>query len=314
MSGRAKKNFYRIFTLLFAVAAIAGAVLLAIFYVPGAKYGWREYDVASAFVLCVALRVPAAVHELGHLLFGKCAGMKCASVTLCYLRFDADGVHFAGNSYAGAVAAFPKNGRRVRAKLIAFTLGGIAINLALGGGLLALCLALPYHPALFFCGLLSVFLLFEGIAALLPADLPEGKTDGAVLLGLLKGAPEEEILLRVTAAQGILYCGDFTEIKKELLFEAPVVREDLPAFGALRILRAQYLLAEWEEDGAKAILERLCGSSETDRETLKSAARYLDYFRGAFRAEKSGFAGIDHLEGALAAAQEKKFSAADTAE
>ncbi len=314
MSGHTKQNLYYAFSLLFGAAALAGVILLAVFYVPAGGYTWREWLVEAVFLVCIALRIPAAIHEIGHLLLGLLCGMKCTSVTLCYLNFSADGVHIAGNDHAGAITAFPRKPRHVRGKLLMFTLGGSLLNLLLGGALLALCLALPYHPACFFAGLLAPFLLYEGISALMPCDLPAGKTDGAVFLGLMKKRPEEETLLRVIAAQGMLYLGTFSELKKELLFGAPVVREDLPAGGALKLLQAQYFLAAKEEGTAEEILSRLVSSEDTAPEIKETAVRYQKYFCGGFSAERSGFYGIDRLEKELVEAQRKKFSAAGATE
>ena len=165
--------------------------------------------------------------------------------------------------------------------MIVFALGGGVFNLIIGGALLALYLCLPYHSGLLFCGLLSLFLLYEGIRALVPCELVAGKTDGGVLLGLMKKAPEEEVMLRVLEAQGILYRNSFAQIKKELLFETPVVREDFPAFAALLLLRLQYLL--YHREDAQAVLERLETLSEYFSEGERAELRY---YKAVMRGKK----------------------------
>lgn len=300
MSGKTKRILYRIADLtLFALAAVAMIAILLM--QTGRDFGVGEGAAGIVTFLCIVLQIPAAIHELGHLIFGWFAGMKCASVTLSYLRFGGGRVRFVYPSYAGSAAMYPKNGNDVSAKAIAFTVGGAVTGFLAGGVLLALFLALPYHPALLFCGLFAPFLFYESLRALIPAELPAGKTDGAVLMGLIKKSPEEDVMLRVLAAQGILYRGTFSDIPKELLFEAPVVREDLPAFLSLLMLRMQDLLSASEEEGAEEIFHRLYGLGEyLSEEEAREAERYGKYFTGAFERKPSPLHGVNVLEEALA--------------
>lgn len=300
MSGKTKRILFRSADLILLVAAYAFVAWIA----ASVFVGYRGWDAVFAFfgvLLCVALRIPAAVHELGHLLFGLFAGMKCEAVTLSYLRIGGGKVRLVNPAYAGAVEAFPKSGEHVREKFLCMTVGGAAFNVLAGGALLAPYLLIPFHPALFFCGMLAPLMFYEGISALLPAELPAGKTDGAVLAGLLKNAPEEDVLIRVMTAQGILYRGDFSMIGEELLSGAPVVREDLPAYHALLMLRMQALLAAGNQEGAAAVLGRLGKLTEyLSAEAKDDLARYGAYFEGNFTAKESKLAGVTRLEEGLA--------------
>ncbi len=300
MSGKTKRILYRIADLtLYALAAVSMvAILLA---QRGRNFGAGDWAAGIVIFLCIGLQIPAAIHELGHLLFGWFAGMKCASVTLCYLRFEGGRVRFALPSYAGSAAMYPKNGNAIRAKAIAFTVGGAVTGFLVGGVLFALFFALPYHPALLFCGLFAPFLFYESLRAMIPAELPAGKTDGAVFWGLIKKAPEEEVMVRVLTAQGILYRGTFSDIPKALLFETPVVREDLPAFLSLLMLRMQHLLFAADEEGAEEILHRLNGLGEyLSEEEAREAERYEKYFTGEFQSKPSPLHGVNALEERLA--------------
>ena len=291
MSGRTKRILYHIADgMLYLVFGI-GMLLISVFLPPLEEFPRGDAELWQ-YPLAVALSavgLPVLLHECGHLLSGALAGMKLA-------RF---GFHpFTRGPVAGETAMYPKNGKHVRGKFFALTLGGAAVNVALGIALFLLWLLLPARPA--GCGALSGFLFYEGARALLPAELSAGKTDGAVLSGLLKRRPEEEVTLRVLTAQGILYKGTFSDIKKELLFGAPVVREDLPAYHALLLLQAQYLLSAGEEEGAQEKLSRLLACEGLTDEEEEEGSRYLGYFGGTFTAEKSPLYGVNALEEALA--------------
>lgn len=281
MSGRTKRKLYFVFDLLLWACAIAGAAVILLTTPKEAPDTW---DMIACFglVICVLLRIPVLVHELGHLVFGLLAGMKPISFAVSFVRFSGDGVKFIGwSKTAGATEMIPRSGNAVRARMTVFALGGGVFNLLVGGALLALYLCLPYHSGLLFCGLFSLFSLYEGIRALVPCELAAGKTDGGVLLGLIKNSPEEEIMLRVLEAQGILYRNSFAQIKRQLLFEIPVVREDLPAFAALLLLRLQYLLYHGED--AQAVMSRF----ETLSEYFSDAERAeLGFYRAVMRGEK----------------------------
>lgn len=290
MSGRTKRILYTVLDWALWLAALGGAA--AMFATVPPSFGVAEYLAGGfALVAAVVLQIPALVHELGHVIFGLSAGMKLVSV-----RFSPF-----GGSTAGATEMFPKNGKHIRAKALCFTLGGGLFDLLFGGALLALFLCLPYHAALLFCGMCALFFLAEGIRAFLPAELAAGKTDGAVAYGILAGKSEEDILLRVMEAQGILYRGTFAEIPRGLLFDTPTVREDLPAFHALLLLRVQFELFNGRAEEARGVLKRLSSlSEELSAEAEEERARYEGFFAGEFMpSEKNPFRGIRELEEAL---------------
>ncbi len=272
MSGNSKRILYTIVSTALWFASIAGVVLLVLFTVPR-PIGTADQIVVNALIVAILLRIPAVVHEFGHLLFGWIAGMKFVGVTLSYFRIGWGKFRIVNPNYAGSTEMFPKKRGHVRAKTILFTIGGSVLCLALGGAFLGLYLGLPYHACLLFCGMLGIMLLYEGLIALFPVELPAGKTDGAVLLGLCRHAPEEEVMLRVLAAQAVLSRGNYRDIERELLFSAPIVREDLPAYHALLLLQVNYLKEMGEEDAASEKLERLRSLSlyltDEEREELK---------------------------------------------
>lgn len=285
MSGRTKRILYHVADAALFAALGLGMLLVSILVPFGAALDDREIAGICLAAGVAATGGPVLLHECGHLLFGTVFGMKLA-------RF---GFHpYTLGPVAGETAMFPKNGRHIKGKFIALTLGGAAVNLLLGALLLCLWLFLPVHPA--GCGALSGFMLHEGIRSLLPAELPAGKTDGAVFLGLVRKDPEEEIAVRVLTAQGILYRGTFDEIGEEF-FSVPVVREDLPARLALLFLEMQWRLSRGEEDEAKRCLDTLMSLSDyLTGEEMGELTRYEGYFEGNFQPTTGKFYGVNALE------------------
>ena len=290
MSGKSKKTLYFVFDGLLFLLACASVILSFFFFrFQDRSPALWDYVAVVAFAFAVLLHLPVLVHEAGHLLFGRIAGMKKAA-------FHVSSVLRRGDA-AGRCEMFPKNGKNVKGKLLCFAFGGTVVNLLVGGALFALYFSFPYHPALVFCVLLAPFMIFEGLRALLPGELAVGKTDGAVILGVLRDKPEEAVMLAALKAQGILYREGFEKIPEALLFSTPVVREDLPAFHALLMLRAQFLLAAGREEEAQDVLLRLSDLSEyLDIEQQFEIKRYLRYFEGKFENKKSLLSGVERLE------------------
>ena len=285
MSGRSKKIAYYVCDCLLAVLVIAGTFFL-LFTAP--EFGTAEYIAIAFLIISVLLRVPEAIHEAGHLLFGALSGLKFHAVTCMLFRFErGKRPHFVGyrDPAAGASEMFPVRGGGVRKKMIAFTLGGSAVNLILGGILLTLYFSLQYSATMLFFAIFSFFLFYEGIRALIPVELSAGKTDGKLLIGFIKRERDEEVTLRVLTAQGILYQNEFSAVQPAILFEVPVVREDLPAFSALLLIRVQYFLYKEEDELAYKQLERL-QSFELSGEMSEEVQHYLSYFTGEFVARK----------------------------
>lgn len=301
MSGRGKRILYQCFDVALWLSAAASVVLLLLFTVPKEQPELAEYLALDAFLLCCLFRIPVFVHEIGHLLFGLIVGMRPAAFVVSGIGISPKGVRYIGSGTAGMAAMYPKNGRSVRGKALVFSLGGSVLGLLLGGVMFALYFALPYHPALLFCAFLAVFVLCEAIRALIPAELSAGKTDGAVIRGILKHSSEEEIMLRVLTAQGILFKGTFSEISQELLYDVPVVREDLPSRRVLLALRIQYELAHRNQESARKLLNEFAGLEEDfSQDEADFLRRYEGYFDGVFEAEKKQpFFGIRELEKSL---------------
>lgn len=298
MSGRTKKIIYHIVDLLLFMSACAGAILIEIFEPKGVSLQAHYYAGLIAFLSVEFLRLNVFCHELGHLLFGLFAGMTPISFTVGAVTVSKRGIKFdISNIAAGATVMLPKRSGHMRGRALALTLGGGIFALLLGGIGLALYFCLDYSPVTVYFAVFSCFVLYEGLRAFLPAELPAGKTDGAVAWGLMKKSAEEEVMLRVYEIQGILYRGEFTKVPEEA-FTIPVVREDLPAFRVLLFMKMQKILSEGEQNEARRTLERLQELSEYfSEDERKQAERYALYFDGKFEInKKEPMHGVRELE------------------
>lgn len=260
MSGRGKRILYEIAEIVLGMIAIAGTVLIGFFGVIQDSNQILGCSIALVVfaVLCIFLPFSVLIHELGHWLFGLVSGMKFISLSVSGFEISRGGIHYVGKrAFAGNTQMLPKCPKGVRAKTAFFALGGAIFNLVFGAVFLALFFVVPIHPVLFFFELNAPFHLFEGITALLPAELDSGRTDGKVFLEILKDTPYSKVFLAVQSAQGLLFSKSYSEIPKERLFDLPVIREDEPAFLVLTQLRWQYLFMNGDEAGAMREIKRL---------------------------------------------------------
>ena len=263
MSGRAKKGIYYAVTALCLCAALAACILMAlIVYRDRGETLYTLYTVLCAAAIYVLVSPTVLVHELGHLLFGACARLRPVSVCVGRFAFGGGRVRIVFSSVAGETVLLPKDTKNVRARMMAATLGGALFNFIFGAVSAVLFFVLPASPILLFFALFAPLHLYEGIAAILPADLNTGRTDGELLRQLKLNTPEAQIFCNVCAVQGLLYTETFDGVDEKLLFDAPVVREDDMAFLSLLHLRWQYLMWKGEIERAGKELFRLEELSE----------------------------------------------------
>lgn len=304
MSGRTKRMLYAFFTILGLLAALAAAIL-AWYFSP--QRTWLELSLFIVFYCLLPLNV--LWHELGHIFFGFACNMKFVSLKLGRIVFTRANKKLkcgfsASNNAAGEYVFFPRSTKQIRMRFLLTTLGGAVFNFVYAVPFLVLFFFGPSHPALLFFEMFVPLSLLEGISALVPVELSAGKTDGLVAIGLIKRRPEEEIALCVLRAQGILYKKTFSDIPHTLLFDVPVVREDLPALHALLFLRMQYLFWENREDEARAALENAESIGDISDEEWEEFERYRGYFEGEFTKEDSPMYGVRMLENRLAGNRE----------
>lgn len=258
MNGRRKKTLYYCITVICLLAAVSACILMAYFF-------YREsqtvlYTVFPFLLFCgvyVLVSPCVLVHECGHLFFGACARLKPVSVRVGSLYIEGKKVRFSFSSAAGKTEFVPRGGKNVRGRMMAASLGGAAFNFLFGIVFFVLFFVLPANPVLLFFELFAPLHLYEGIAAILPAELGAGRTDGELFFALKNNSPEAKVFVNVLTAQGILLSETFDKVDEELLFNTPVVREDDPAFLSLLHLRWQYLMWKGETERAANELSRL---------------------------------------------------------
>ncbi len=298
MSGRTKRILYILYVSVVYLGAVGCCVAL---YFLGSDTSMQILMYFLGMV-AVVIGLPVLFHETGHLCAGLLVGMRPHSFSVGMLRIAAGKISFRPSNVAGETQMYPVRAGRMRTRAVVYTLGGALLDLIVGTVLVAVAFTVR-HVVMICFGMIGAFSLAEGLIALFPAETAAGKTDGRVLLGLIKKDPEEEVLLHVWEAQGHLYRGSFGEIPQEVLFQAPVVRGDLPAYGALLLLEAQAHLDAGREEEAKRVLERLLVlSEESGGEAQAEAKRYLGWFSGEFRAETVPLRGVRELEERLEAA------------
>ena len=263
MSGRGRRILYYCITTFCMITVLSACILMT--YSHYLENGTVLYTVFPFLLfcgVCVSVSPCVFVHECGHLFFGLCARMKPVSVCVGRLRIEKKRVRFVFSSAAGKTEFIPRGERNVRGRIMAVSLGGAAFNFLFGVLFSVLFFVLPANPVLLFFELFAPLHLYEGIAALLPAQLNAGRTDGELFRQLKNNSPEAQVFVNVLTLQGILYSETFDKVDEKLLFNTPVVPEDDPAFLSLLHLRWQYLMWKGETERAANELFRLNGLSE----------------------------------------------------
>lgn len=262
MSGRTKRILYITVSVVLALCAAAGTALLLAFAVmqggPLQEKGvsvWVSVGVALFVIVIFPLNL--ILHELGHVLSGLLCWLFPVSVKIGYVTFARNRVSFSlDTDVDGMSAMLSRKQTHLREKLAVCALGGAALNLIYGIVFLVLWFIFP-SPAMLFFVLLAPVNLYEGIAALIPAQRTAGATDGALFVGLLKRQPFAEVMLAIVKTQSTLVKGTFADVERDWLFSTPVIREDDVLFLALTQLRWQYLFCRNDEKGAIEQLKRL---------------------------------------------------------
>ena len=290
MSGRGRRIAYDIACVVCLLCALGGTVAIAYFATDGETF-FPDYVISVCIfaVVCLFLRFPVVLHELGHLFFGWTAGLRFLSVSVGRTNLSVNGISRTGSkNYAGQTQMLPKNEKGARGRMIAFSMGGIVFNLAYGIAFLLLFFLAPRHPALYFFELFAPLQIYEGLTELFPAELPAGRTDGKMIAEFLARTDYSRVFLSVVTAQGILIRHTYQKIPKNLLFETPVIQADEPANLALLQLRWQYLFFLGEESAANRALHRLGMACEESGAVASDLVCDLAYGRCVFDNDIAG--------------------------
>lgn len=180
------------------------------------------------------------VHELGHLIFGLCAGFRPYSFSIGPIILRKGGLGFSLKSQYGSCVMYPVNMRNFYRKDFWYLFGGSLFSL-LGAGAGALFL---FYPALglnqasyLFLSLWFLVFTYGFFREVLPYADRVSESDGAKMLGILRKSPDMQMNLKLFSIQCELIAGvrpkDF---QKEMLFDTPV----LPDNSTPRLLMENY--------------------------------------------------------------------------
>lgn len=211
--------------------ALAGGILALV---------WFESGViaisATAAAIAASLPVCAALHELGHALFGLCSGVRARLSAKSFISFFSP----------SCCKIVPHTCKRIKSKLCATVCGGLIINLIfIIFGVVAL--AVPKIPS--YLSALTPASLYLFLINLAPAEYAGGKTDGLTLAEILRGEPSAKVMLAIVEVQGQVNCGTpLAEVDEKLLFDLPQLPEDDINFIALTDLRREYYKARGDDE------------------------------------------------------------------
>lgn len=199
--------------------------------------------VAVGIIMVFSFPLCAILHELGHTLFGATVKIKAVP--------DKDFLKetFLNWWDASSCKIIPETDAGLRGRIIFTAIGGSAINaIFIILGIVALCV--PIVPT-GLCALLPASFNLLALNAL-PFNFDNGKSDGEIVLELLKNADEAKVMLAVLCVQAQIINGKpISEIDEKLLFDLPQIREDDLSFISLCELRYEYFTAKGDNANAE---------------------------------------------------------------
>ena len=201
------------------------------------------YAVVAGFIMVISCPLSAILHELGHMLFGMAVKIRAVPDK-----------HFLKNTFlnwwdSSSCKIIPKTDTGLRARIIITAIGGSAVNfIFIILGIIALCV--PSVPT-WLCALLPASFHLLALNAL-PFSYDGGKSDGEIVIQLIKNGDEAKVMLAVLTVQAQVLNGKpIGEVDEKLLFDLPQIREDDISFISLCELRAEYFTAKGEAVNAE---------------------------------------------------------------
>lgn len=253
---RTLKTIYAVFCTL----CLAAGFLLTFYF------AWSKGMQASALAICGLLLgfiLAPIMHELGHVIFAKAAGMDCVYVKcFCFqVRLKEGRKRFSLSSpfAADRTEVIPKFGGNMKRRAAAYTLGGLLMSALTLTAILGVAIPLTVNgkTSYLLWGLMpyTAYLFLLNVA---PLEYGNGKTDMLVYYGICQGAPTEKVFLSAMEIQGRLYAGEsFSEIEESYYYEIPQLCEDEPLYAVMLDLRYRYHLEKEEYARAAECLNRL---------------------------------------------------------
>ncbi len=244
------KISHKILYIALLVGGVGAAVALEtfVFISAIAAHGWLKITLTAVAGLVFMLWLGVAMHEFGHLIFGKIGGMKFKSISFPFVKAVAVNgkirlSFFAPKTYLGYTEMIPKaESDHVRAFALMAAGGPLGSLAALAISVLFLALApfISHYPAIFF-GTAAFLLYVIFLENAFPATVNGARTDGAQFYEITKGTDSGKVLAAVLAVQAGYREGYSPAAIPWNTDNLPVLPEDDPYF-VLR-LNAEYLRA-----------------------------------------------------------------------
>jgi len=212
----------------------------------------------------------AFLHEAGHLVFGALNGFKVERIKVFNIlisrvngkiRLSTERM----SSFIGLCEMYPATCNNLKNNYLIMTLGGISFT---GAALIAVIILffiplgvyIPvdgYNAYSFFVMWLPAAFFYTFFNAV-PFINDDGYSDGAVILGLIKNNPSQQVTLSALKIQQEMYNGfSPKQISPELYFDVPQVMETDPAFIMITQLRYMYYMDKWDYVSAVSCVDRL---------------------------------------------------------
>ena len=199
--------------------------------------------VTVGVIMVLSCPISAILHELGHIIFGSAVKIRAVPDK-----------NFVKNTFfnwwdSSSCKIIPKTDKGLKGRIIFTAIGGSAVNAVfIILGVIALCVkAVPTE----LCALLPASVHLLALNAL-PISYDSGKSDGEIVLQLLKNGDGAKVMLAVLTVQAQILNGKpIAETDEKLLFDLPQIREDDESFIALCELRAEYCSAKGDKENAE---------------------------------------------------------------
>lgn len=210
--------------------------------------------------LPLAWLVAVAVHEAGHLVAGVAAGMRPLLWIVGPLRLTWEGgrIRAAFNphlaTWGGIAACVPTDPARTRAHLTRFVAGGplASVLLALACAGLAAAFGVARVAPVVLTGFMSGCI---AIATLIPSRIGGLRSDGAQLLGLLRGSEDVALRALVTSIVAQSLAGRRPRDLDRTLLDRALAMRDSPADRTAMLLTAALAAADRGEDAGALFAE-----------------------------------------------------------
>lgn len=249
----------KIVTAVAAVLAIAFAAVGGYVFCTTTTIEAELYAIIPVYLvlLLVGVFVEEFVHEGAHFMVGGICSMGVKPPKIRLFK-------------SSSVELCPKGVKGLKGRFLATVMAGLIFDLLLiAVGVIAL--AVPSVPALICFA--SPYALYSFIINVAPLEYGEGKTDGLVLLEMIKNEPTAQVLMNILKIQGYLRAGVLmSDLDEGLLLDVPQLPEDDINFIILTQLRYEYYLAK-----------------ENDSEAYKYFMRYqqlIQYLPSAYKEGK----------------------------